>query len=815
MGAEVAVLEFHYHSARAVKARFAARIDKLARILLILTTIALLLAGLLLLYIGLSLGWLAIGLAAAPVVILVWYHRELYRLDVAHPDSTHIDELISSSVLGFLPRNPAPKDIALAVGRVSSGRFLARRFGMGTRFLQEIAADSHEHTDEVWQNAIKVRDKLGVQVISGGVLALAILQTLPQHKELLAHLQLDMDDMMDGVKWFDHIYILATGAKNPIRTGGIARDWSFGFTPLLNRMGRNLSYSIGYGRRMTADIPTHERVVDQMVEAFSSGGRQNVALVGNAGVGKTTVVQAFAERIIDGTSHIPGNLKYRQVFLLDASSIIAVAPGRGEVESLVNRVLVEAYSAKNVILCLDNAHLFFEDGIGAVNLTNLLLPILEAGQVRMVLTLDEQRLLQIGQQNPGIVHAMNRINIQQSDRVETMAAMEDSVLLFERQYGVTYMYQALKEAYRLADRYVYDLVMPGRAIKLLEMAATHAEEGFVTAVSIEKAIESTMGVKVGVAKADDEREKLLNLEDLIHKRMINQVHAVEVVSDALRRARTGVRNQDKPIGTFLFLGPTGVGKTELAKSLAAVYFNGEENLVRVDLNQYVTNEDVANLTADGADNPTSLTAQVMKHPFSVVLLDEIEKAHPNVLTALLQVLDEGVLRDAKNREVNFKDCIVIATSNAGADRIREYINRGLDIDKFEDEFINELIDSMQFRPEFLNRFDEIVLFKPLGKEELLQVADLIVAGVNKTLAHQKIKVVVDAGAKELLVEAGYDPRLGARPMRRVVQRVVENQVAKKVLSGEAAGGSTITITEEDVSRALSAKDIAKLSENKQ
>jgi ATP-dependent Clp protease ATP-binding subunit ClpC len=803
VGTSVAVLEFHHYSARAIKARFAARLDKWARVLLCLTAVALLLVGLILLYLQLPLGWVAVGLATAPIVVVVWYKRELHQLDVEHADSNHMDELISSSVLGFLPHHPTPKDIALVVGRVSSGRFLATRFGMGSRFLQEIAADSHENTDEVWQNAIKIRDKLGVHIISGGILALAILQTLPQHKELLARLQLDMDDLLDGVKWFDHIYVLAKEFKKPIRTGGVARDWSFGFTPLLNRLGRNLSYSISYGKRMTADIPTHEQVVDQMIEAFSSGGRQNVALVGNAGVGKTTVVQAFAERILDGSSHISGNLKYRQVFLLDASSIISVAPGRGEVESLVNQILLEAFSAKNVILCLDNAHLFFEDDIGSVNLTNLLLPILEAGRVRMVLTLDEQRLLKIGQQNPGIVHALNRINIQQADQAETMAAMEDAVLVFEAQYGVVYMYQALKEAYRLSERYVYDLVMPGRAIKLLEMAATHAEEGrYVTAASIEKAIESAMGVKVGVAKVDDEQEKLLGLEDLIHKRMINQVRAVEVVSDALRRARTGVRNQDKPIGTFLFLGPTGVGKTELAKSLAAVYFNGEENLVRVDLNQYVTNEDVANLTADGADNPTSLTAQVMKHPFSVVLLDEIEKAHPNVLTALLQVLDEGVLRDAKNREVNFKDCIVIATSNAGAERIREYINRGLDIDKFEDEFVNELIDSKQFRPEFLNRFDEIVLFKPLGKEELIQVADLIVAGVNKTLAHQKIKVTVDPEAKELLVEAGYDPRLGARPMRRVVQRVVENQVAKKVLSGEAAGGSTVVITKADVDKAL-------------
>jgi ATP-dependent Clp protease ATP-binding subunit ClpA len=268
---------------------------------------------------------------------------------------------------------------------------------------------------------------------------------------------------------------------------------------------------------------------------------------------------------------------------------------------------------------------------------------------------------------------------------------------------------------------------------------------------------------------------------------------VSAVSDALRRARAGVRNQNRPIGTFMFLGPTGVGKTELAKALADVYFGGEDHMIRLDMNEYVSSSDVARLIADGADDSGSLTAQVMKKPFSVILLDEIEKAHPNVLTTFLQVLDEGILRDVKNREVSFRDAIIIATSNAGADRIREYIERGMDIEQFEDQFVDELINSNQFRPEFLNRFDEIVMFRPLTKVELLQVVDLILVGVNKTLALQKVSVVVSLEAKQYLVESGYDPRLGARPMRRVVQKAVENTVAKKVLSGEVQPGGVVNI----------------------
>jgi ATP-dependent Clp protease ATP-binding subunit ClpA len=208
--------------------------------------------------------------------------------------------------------------------------------------------------------------------------------------------------------------------------------------------------------------------------------------------------------------------------------------------------------------------------------------------------------------------------------------------------------------------------------------------------------------------------------------------------------------------------------------------------------------DVSRLIADGADDPSSLTAQVMKQPFSVVLLDEIEKAAPEVLATLLQLLDEGILRDVKNREVSFRDAIVIATSNAGADRIREYIDRGYEVEQFETDFVNELINTNQFRPEFLNRFDEIVVFRPFKKEELIQVLDLILASVNKTLDVQKVSVVVEDDAKLLLVDKGYDPRLGARPMRRVVQKAVENTVARQMLSGHVNPGDVITITLDQV-----------------
>ena len=583
-----------------------------------------------------------------------------------------------------------------------------------------------------------------------------------------------------------------------MKTGGIARDWSFGYTPTLNRFGVNITNQVSNNILMSSNLEQHKDLVSKMVEQFSGNGKQNVALIGVDGVGKTTVVNSFAAKIANGSEKIPSNLKFRQVVSLDAASLIAAAPGRGEIENLLNYVLNEAYAAKNIIICLDNAQLFFEDSVGSVDVSNLLLPIIQAGALRLILTLDEQRFLQISAKNPALAQAMNRLQVKPANYDETLAVMQDKLLIFEHQNGVFYQFQALKEAFKLSERYIFDLEMPGRAVRLLEMAAGFADNKIVTASSVEKVIEQTMNVKIATANVNEEKETLLNLEDLLHARMVGQEKAVSAVANALRRARTGVRNQNRPIGTFLFLGPTGVGKTELSKALSEVYFNGENNIVRLDLNEFVNLDDVSRLIADGARDASSLTAQMMKKPFSVVLLDEIEKAHPNVLTALLQVLDEGILRDEKNREVSFRDAIIIATSNAGSERIQELISRGYDSTSAEEIIVNDLIASREFRPEFLNRFDEIVVFEPLTKENLMQIIDLMIVGVNKTLAGQKITVSVTPEAKILLANLGYDPKLGARPMRRVIQRVVENTIARKMLSGEAQAGSNIEITPEIV-----------------
>lgn len=791
---------FDYEHDRAKKARISVAIRPFLALLKILK-ISAIITGLALLLMGNYQGWLVLIVAIVPFVLENWWQGELHRL-APNLNSDKVEDLLASNILGRLSKNPTSEEIAKIILKSSGGAFIVSRFGLGSTTIESLATIPQNSPENIFRTATEIRQKLQTNTISGSVLTLAIIKNYSEYDKLLANFYLDYEDLERGVRWHDHIFSLLDKARIPIKDGGLARDWSFGWTPTLDRFGKNITNQVSGNILMSSNLEQHEDLVHKMVAHFSGNGRQNIALIGPDGVGKSTVVNAFAYRIIDGNSGVPSNLQYRQVISLDSASIIAAAPGRGEIENLVNYILAEAYAAKNIIICLDNAQLFFEEGVGSVDISNVLLPILEAGRVRIILTMDEQRFLQISAKNPALAAALNRLQVQPAGFEETLAVMEDKLLVFEQQHKVFYRYQALKEAYRLSARYIFDLEMPGRAVKLLEMSASYANDNLVDATSVEKAIEQTMNVKISTARVDEEKDTLLNLEKLLHARMIGQERAVSAVANALRRARTGVRNQNRPIGTFLFLGPTGVGKTELAKALAETYFNGEENIIRLDLNEYVNLDDVSRLIADGSIDSGSLTSQVMKKPFSVILLDEIEKAHPNVLTALLQVLDEGILRDEKNREVSFRDAIIIATSNAGAERIQELIARGYDSKNSEELIVNDLIASREFRPEFLNRFDEIVVFEPLSKDNLLQIIDLMIAGVNKTLAGQKITVSVSQEAKVLLAELGYDPKLGARPMRRVIQKVVENTIARKMLSGEVSAGSDIIIDETVVRESL-------------
>ncbi|MGI6611974.1 MAG: AAA family ATPase [Candidatus Nanosyncoccaceae bacterium] len=791
-------VKFNYRSLRASEARMTVGITPNWRFVLQWFSWLFILGGLTAIVFSYHFGWLIMIPGIVMWATYQWWRWRLFHLDIITRDDNQVDNILSSSILGRLSSNPTPRELAEILTHTSSGSFLLVRFGISPRFLTELSSTDSADMESIWKTALEIRQQTKSTTLSGGTLALALIKNFPNYEQVLAKLQLSLDDLIAGVRWHDYIHAVKDQVGVRLRTGGIARDWSFGYTPLIDQYGQNISQEVIGRRFMQTMAGSRQDAIKQMIDIFSGGARQNVALVGLDGVGKTTMVYALAEKLLSVDDDLPRNLRFRQIVLLDASAIVAGAPGRGELEKLVTQIFTEAYNAKNIIICFDNAHVFFEEGVGAIDLSNVLLPIFESGNTRVILTISEHKLLQINKRHPNLVNTLNRIVIHPTDANETIVAMQDRAVDLEPRFQVIYMYQAMQEAYRLSERYIHDLTMPGRAIRLLEAAAGYHRDGLVTVESVQEAIEKTMNVKIGAVNHEEEREMLLNLEQLIHERMINQDRAVNVVSDALRRARAGVRSQGKPIGTFMFLGPTGVGKTELAKSLAAVYFGGESSIIRLDMNEFVTVNDVARLLEDGAKNPHSLTAQVMQRPFSVVLLDEIEKAHPAVLSTLLQLLDEGILRDENNREVSFRDAIIITTSNAGAHRIREYVERGYEVSKFEKQFIDELISSNQFRPEFINRFDEIVVFRPLTKPELMQILGLIIKGVNKNLVAQKVAVEVTEEAMNYLVEVGYDPRLGARPMRRMVQSTVENIVAREMIARSDLAGVTITVTLDDV-----------------
>ncbi len=457
-------------------------------------------------------------------------------------------------------------------------------------------------------------------------------------------------------------------------------------------------------------------------------------------------------------------------------------------------LLNEAIRAKNIILFFDDAAVFFGDQTGEVNLTHIIQAVLEQAAVRLIFAFRPSDWQKLSAAAPQLTSLLSYQVIGEPPQAETLMALEDQVLSIEAASRTVITYKAIKEAWTLADRYASDQALPGRATNLLIAATKFTDSSLVTAVSVQQAVEATKGVKVQEGSTL-EKDQLLHLEVAIHRRMVNQDQAVKVVADALRRARAGVQDSKRPVGSFLFLGPTGVGKTELARALAAAYFGGAQKLIQLDMTEYATEDAVNRLLSGSLDQSVSapFLDRIRRQPFSVLVFDEIEKAHPKVINLMLQLLEEGRLTDRAGQAVSFSDAIVIATSNAGADAIRQRIETGQKLTDFSAQFIDALINRKEFLPELINRFDEIVLFRPLAASELGQIVKLIMAEVNRALAKRQVKVDLTPGAASWLAAHGNDPRLGARPLRRIIQRSVENVVAKRLLSGALKPGQTAVL----------------------
>lgn len=585
---------------------------------------------------------------------------------------------------------------------------------------------------------------------------------------------------------------------------GIGQDWASGYTPVLNYFARDISEYLA-DIKLQALAEGRSAIISNIEDVLMKSGRNNIMLIGEAGVGKRTTVNAFAQKVVRGQT-IPA-LRYKHILELNVNQILAGASER-ELQVRLNNILDEAIRAGNIILFINNFDKLVNpefEQLGTIDASQFLIPYLESSQLQILAACDYNAWHKKVEANPTLANLFSKIEIQEPKIEEMTIVLQDAVLALEARNKVIFTYNALKSIINLTDRYVHDEVFPQKAIDLAQSTAvTHGGTRvfkLVTQAEIEQFASARF--KVPVAEATkEEKDKLLNLEGELHKRLIDQEQAVKLVADALRRARAGLAQKNKPVGSFLFIGPTGVGKTETAKALADIYFGSEKNIIRFDMSEYQMVESIQRLL--GSDKVTGgaeqgrLSVAIRNNPYTIVLFDEVEKAHPNILNLFLQMLDEGYITDATNRKLDFTNSIIIATSNAGAEQIRQYLKSGQPIEQLSGYILDYLQKGGIFRPEFLNRFDAIVCYQPLAPEHILQVARLMVGKLKETIRAKDVELEITDAAMQKLAQLGYDPLLGARPMRRTIQDKVENMLAKRLLSGEIQRGQKVIVDEGDI-----------------
>jgi len=724
-------------------------------------------------------------------ILSIWWKRDLSSLP---PSDGSLEGSLSTEVLSRLKQHQPlnPKTVYGAIKDNWQVKFILNHLLIYSSMADStMLSNNEEDLNKALNYASQFAKQNYTKTIEPGHVMAGLLATSSSVSDYLIKSKLQPSDVWEVANWLSRLKEASLVQQK--NYGGIGRDWAFGFTPLLNHYGINIGLSISRHGSSFGWL-TKSSGVAAMDAAFNNGASA-IALIGPDGVGKTSHVYALAQKLIEGSTNT--SLAYNQLISLDAAFILSNTKGPGEVEALINDLATEAAKAGHIILFLENSQLFLSEGLGALDITNVLIPILQGRRVRFIFEFTPTDYQRLKVHSSTVAGLITPIVLNELPKEDVIRVLEDTAIKIEHKNKALITLEAVYEAYRLSGRYNQEEAYPGKAIKILEQSVAHANDNLVTAATVQAAIEQTYGIKTGSA-SPIEAEALLGLEDRIHSRMINQTHAVSSVCSALRRSRAGVSDPNHPIGSFLFLGPTGVGKTELAKSLAAEYFGSSDNLIRLDMTEYQQPSDVSRLLSDGQNNSMSLIMAVRQKPFSVVLLDEIEKAHPNILNLLLQILDEGRLTDSNGKATSFKDCIVICTSNAGAQSIRDHVQTGESLDSFEAQFVDSLINSGQFKPELINRFDELVLFKPLGPEELNQIVQLMIKQINSTLSNQNISIELTAAAINKVVKAGYDPRLGARPMRRALQVLVEDSLAKRILQQQVNPGDHVVLDEADL-----------------
>lgn len=634
-----------------------------------------------------------------------------------------------------------------------------------------------------------------------------VLTVLAIHDQKMANLlferSIDLDDLLGAIKWFEDVNLSIT-KKHFWETGRamgfrIGRDWSAGYTPVLSHFTRDLGPILST-QSIQLQVASRVQAIDQLERALLSSDHSQVVLIGPTGVGKREIIKGLAGRIFEGV--VSSHLRDKKIVELDAPRLLAGASSQSKLEARIIKVLDEARSAGNIILFIDNIQNLFSHSskmLGAADIANILLTRID--KLALIATADLASFQTLIAPKSG--GRFTQIVVDPPSEQEAVIVLEEVALYIEEQYKVFITYPALVTVVHLANRYLKDTALPDSAVKVLEAAAIQAsykDNKVIGAREIKETVSATSRIPIGEIKTK-EKEILLHLEDRLHEMVIGQDEAVAAISTALRRVRAGVGSRNKPIGSFLFFGPTGVGKTQTARALAQIYFGSTQNMVRLDMSEFQSPASLSRLIGSSTEvegrSVGELTGAIQSNPFSLVLLDEIEKAHPNILNVFLQILDEGRATGGLGTVVDFTNTIIIATSNAGSEIIREKVKAGQKIADFKQELVDYLQKQGIFKPELLNRFDALVAFHPLTKNHLVAIVNLLLMDINKRLSKKNIKVLLTQGAKNKIVDLGYNPEFGARALQRVMQERIENMIAEQILAGQIKAGETITLDETD------------------
>jgi len=570
--------------------------------------------------------------------------------------------------------------------------------------------------------------------------------------------------------------------ENLIRRGSLAKDWSAGYAPLLDRF--SVDYSEVVRRQGFPEMIGHQKEIEAIERVLGRRELNNCLVVGEPEVGRKSMVMELARKSVLGKS-LP-EVNYKRVVQLDLNFLSAQTKSVEEAEAVLERIFSEMMKAGNIILVIDEFHNFIggEKRPGVIDISGVITPYLPLPGFQVVAITSFTGLHKYLEQKPAILTLFEKVEVKEVSEEETLMILENHSLLLENKYKKLITFQALKETISLAEKYI-SKPFPKSAMDLLDEVIVFVftlKEKVVLPEHVRKIVSGKTEVPVGEVE-EKEKGVLLNLEELIHQRIINQEEGVREISIALRRSRAEISDRKGPMGTFLFLGPTGVGKTETAKALASIYFNSEEKMIRLDMSEFQAISDIARLIGSPGEEGL-LTTKVQESPFSLVLLDEIEKAHPNILNLFLQVLDEGNLTDGLGNKINFKNTIIIATSNAGYQIILEAIKDKSEWSTVKQKLLDYLFKEGTFRPEFINRFDAMVVFKPLSRENILKVAELMLKKIEESLKEKNIDFIITPAIKQKIAQLGYDPTFGARQMKRVIQDKIEDVLATAILSGE-------------------------------